>query len=66
MMDGWKEYLNKVVSVYYDDGASVSKKIGRLIKFNESFLFLDLGFSRANSNKIAIPINRIIRIEVGS
>ncbi|MHA1664290.1 MAG: hypothetical protein ACTSVW_00440 [Candidatus Njordarchaeales archaeon] len=58
-MEGWEKYLNKKVSVFYDDGKQVSKKIGKLTFIGNSFLFL-----KVSKNEIIIPIDRIIRIEL--
>lgn len=60
-MEGWQEHINKMITVFYDDGQAVSKKIGRLVKLDENFLFLNV----LNSEQIAIPISRVVRIEVG-
>jgi len=59
-MEGWKEHINKIITVFYDDGQAVSKKIGKLVKLDEKFLFLNI----SNSEQIAIPISRVVRVEV--
>ncbi|MEM5810102.1 MAG: hypothetical protein QW156_04420 [Candidatus Aenigmatarchaeota archaeon] len=59
-MEGWERYLNKTVAVYYDDGKAVSKKIGKLTHIDNDFLFL-----KTSDEEIAIPVDRVIRIELG-
>jgi len=59
-MEGWQKHMNKIITVFYDDGQAVSKKIGKLVNLDENFLFLNV----PNSEQIAIPISRVVRIEV--
>jgi uncharacterized protein (UPF0248 family) len=59
-MEGWSKFLNKKVVVYYDDGKQVSKKVGVLSSIGEKFLFL-----KVSDNDIILPIERIVRIELG-
>jgi len=59
-MEGWEKYLNKKVTVFYDDGKQVSKKIGILTFIGDNFLFL-----KVSDQEIILPVERIVRIELG-
>lgn len=56
MDGGW---IGKKVSVLFDDGTKISRKIGILENVDNFFLVLKLDNTRE-----AIPIQRIIRVEL--
>jgi len=59
--NNWNEFLNKFISIIYDDfGNFPKKKEGILISFTETHLFL----KRNDTNKTeAIQITKILRVE---
>jgi len=58
------EYVGKKIVLFYDDGRDVKRKEGIVKIITDSLLFLAEN-PNENSNEIAIPIDRIIRIEFG-
>lgn len=60
-MEGRKDLIGKKVVVFYDDGTSVSRKDGTLVKQTEDFIYLQ---SSVNSSIILIPLDRLVRIEI--
>jgi hypothetical protein len=55
-----KDYVDKNVILFYDDGSSVSRKSGRVVSIDEGFIFIEA----EEKPPIAIPISRIVRIEL--
>jgi len=56
-----EDLVGKKVVIFYDDGTSVSRKDGILIKQTEDFIYLQ---SSVNSSTILIPLDRLVRIEI--
>ena len=48
----------KSVVLFYDDGASVAKKIGKVISKDSDFVVI-----RIDNKDVSIPTSRIIRME---
>jgi len=56
---GLENFLEKEVILFYDDGRETAgKKEGKLTSFDDITLIVD-----TTQGRIAVPINRVIRIE---
>jgi len=60
-MEGWRDYINRAITIFYDDGQAVSKKVGLLVSMDNDFLYI-----KTSNDNLAIPKNRVVRIELGS
>lgn len=59
LLNSWNPFLNKNINLIYDDGGRYpSKKLGKLVSFNQTHLILEI-----NNSKEAILISRILRVE---
>ncbi|MEM5853908.1 MAG: hypothetical protein QW228_06065 [Candidatus Aenigmatarchaeota archaeon] len=54
-----RDWIGRKVSVFFDDGSKISRKIGILEKINNFFLVIKL-----DNTTEAIPLQRIIRVEL--
>lgn len=61
MVNELKSFLNKHVKIIFDDGHGVATREGTLEKLTKDFVFLE---NKNNNVELAIPIDRIVRIEV--
>jgi len=52
----------KEVTIFYDDNKSVSRKDGTLVEQSDEFVRLHIK-GRNTDKTIAIPVDRIVRIE---
>ncbi len=61
MEEVWKNYKNRKLRIFFDDGNKVVFREGILKDFNSNCLFLEV-----NRKEEIIPLSRLVRIELYS